>query len=267
VATAAERNSGPGAAVPVFGISLGAALVLHGAVVFVLSRIDVDQLWNRNHDPLEFQVAEPPPPPPVSEPRPEPVEPPPVPPKVVTRRVDPLPPTARRPSPTPPPSNQVPPPNAAPSAPPVFGVTMSSVVSGEAAMAVPVGNTTMTKPRAVTSNEPPKPYAGSGPPQAFVPEPEINIAERAHVLHEVNSDDYYPPDARTLGIEGTVRAVLDIDERGRVVGLRVTRRAGHGFDEKAVEALRQFLFSPARTADGRPVRCHLAYDFRFTIGN
>jgi len=134
-------------------------------------------------------------------------------------------------------------------------------------MAVPVGNTTMTKPRAAVSDEPPNPYAGSGPSQGFVPEPEINIAERAHVLHEVNSDDYYPPDARTLGIEGTVRVALDIDERGKVVGLRVIRRAGHGFDEKAVEALKQFVFSPARTADGRAVRCHIPYDFKFTIGN
>ena len=83
-------------------------------------------------------------------------------------------------------------------------------------MAVPVGNTTMTKPRPGATNQPATPYAGTGP-QAFVPEPEINIAERPRVLHEVNSDDYYPQDARTLGIEGTVRLSVNIDESGQVV--------------------------------------------------
>ena len=120
--------------------------------------------------------------------------------------------------------------------------------------------------RAAPRADPPKPYAASGAP-GFVPEPEINIASPARVLHEVNSDDYYPPDARTLGIEGSVRLSVDIDEHGKVVGARVTRRAGHGFDEKALQAMKQFLFSPARAPDGRAVRCRIAYDYTFTLNN
>ena len=177
----------------------------------------------------------------------------------------PEPPSTQRPTPAPPPPNQTPPPNAPTNAPPVFGVTMSSVVSGEAAMAVPVGNTTMTKARTPTT-DPPKPYAGPST-SAFSPEPEVNIASPARVLHEVNSDDYYPPDARTLGLEGSVRLSVDIDEHGKVVSVRVTRRAGHGFDEKALQAMKQFLFSPARAADGRAVRCRIAYDYTFTLNN
>jgi periplasmic protein TonB len=266
VPTDAQRIGAGAGAVPVFGLSLLLAAALHGGAAFVLLNIDVDRLW-RSDAPVEFQVAEPPPPPP-PEVRPEPVEqPPPVEPKVVTRRVAPSPPVRERPSPAPPPPNETPPPNAPTNAPPVFGVTMSSTVSGEAAMAVPVGNTTMTKPSASVNKAPPTPYAGTGAP-AVVPEPEINIGERPRVLHEVNSDDYYPQDARTLGIEGTVRLSVTINEHGKVVAVRVVRRAGHGFDEKAVQAMKQFLFSPARrSGDNRPVAFTIPYDFTFSLNN
>jgi TonB family protein len=263
VTSAAPRLGGTAGSVPVFGLSLVIAAVLHGGAAFFLVNVDVDRLW-RSEAPVEFQVTEPPPP----EVRPEPVEPPPpIEPKIVTRRVAPSPPVRDRPSPTPPPPNEAPPPSAPTNAPPVFGVTMSSTVAGEAAMAVPVGNTTMTKPSPKTTNEPAVPYAGTGA-QAFVSEPEINIGERPRVLHEVNSDDYYPPDARTLGLEGKVRLSVNLDERGRVVGVRLIRRAGHGFDEKAVQAMKQFLFSPARRAgDNRPVPFTIPYDFTFSLNN
>ena len=250
---------------PVLGLSMAIAVAIHTVIAFVLLRLD-GATSNREDDPVQIEVAEPPSPPP--QPRPEPVEPPapPTPPRVVTRRVAPEPPSAKQPTSTPPPPNQTPPPNAPTNAPPVFGVTMSSVVSGEAAVAVPVGNTTMTKPGTSPPTDSPKPYAASGAP-GFVPESEINIASPARVLHEVNSDDYYPPDARTLGIEGSVRLSVDIDEHGKVVGARVIRRAGHGFDEKALQAMKQFRFSPARAPDGRPVRCRIAYDYTFSLNN
>lgn len=258
----ARRIDETAGAVPVFALSLAVALVVHGALAYVVLHLDPDARPSRDNQPVEIQVSEPPPPPP-----PEVVEPPPPRARVVTRRVLAEPPPTERPSPAPPPPNQTPPPSAPTNAPPVFGVTMSSTVSGEAAMAVPVGNTTMTKPRAAPADQAVKPYAGTGTP-GFVPEPEINIGERPHVLREVNSDDYYPQDARTLGIEGSVRLSVDIDERGKVVGVRVLRRAGHGFDEKALQAMKQFLFSPARRAgDNRAVPYTLAYDFTFSLNN
>jgi protein TonB len=239
--------------------------VLHSAAAIALLRIDGG--WPANIEPpVEIDVTEPPPPapivqPPEPEPLPEPVHPkPPRQPKV-TRE----PPPREPPSLAPPPPNQQTAPNTATNAPPVFGVTMSSVVSGETAMAVPLGNTTMTKDR-TRSDTRPQPYAGEGS-KPFVPEPDIYIATHAQLLHEVDSEEFYPSRAKTLGIEGTVETILDIDEKGKVVTVRITKRAGHEFDEAASRALKQFLFKPARASDGRAVPSRLGWKYTFTMKN
>ena len=246
-------------------ISWAVALTIHSVAAILILRVNPN--WNRTREaPVEIEVREPPPPaeiPPAQEPPPEPVEP-----KIAPRRL-----AARdvhrpeTPSKTPPPPNQEPPPNAPQNAPPVFGVTMSSVVSGEATMALPVGNTTMTKSRSRPSSAAPVPYAGrrTGPFEAV---PEIGATTRPRVLHEVNSEDVYPPDAKTLGIEGIVKLSVLIDPSGQVVDVRILPpRAGHGFDEAAAAALKGFLFSPARTGDGRAVPFRLPYQFTFSMNN
>ena len=61
---------------------------------------------------------------------------------------------------------------------------------------------------------------------------------------------------------------MDIDETGKVVGVRVLRGAGHQFDEAAVGAMKQFVFSPARRAGGRPIPFRLQpYRFTFNVKN
>jgi TonB family protein len=145
----------------------------------------------------------------------------------------------------------------------VFGVTMSSVVSGDGpGMAVPVGNTLMTKPGKAPPAEA-KP-AGDGTP-AYTPVAEMYIDQYPVVIFEVKSDDIYPADARRMGIEGVVRLKVGIDEKGNVVQVKVIERAGHGFDEAAVRALRQFKFKPAIAKDGRPVPFPVTYTYRFTL--
>ena len=162
-----------------------------------------------------------------------------------------------------PPPNQMPPPDAPKQAPPVFGVTMSSVVGGDATMAVPVGNTTMTRDRTAKAGDtPPAPYAGE-PSATFQPVPDAFVTVQPTVLYEVNSEDIYPSDARALGIEGVVKLSVGIDATGHVVQVRVISKAGHGFDEAATKAMRRFRFSPARTNDGRAVPYRFAYTYRF----
>ena len=72
----------------------------------------------------------------------------------------------------------------------------------------------------------------------------------------------YPPEARASRLEGRVLLEVDISVSGEVTRAVVVGPAGHGFDEAALAAVRQFRFTPAEV-DGKPspVRITYAYDF------
>ncbi len=76
----------------------------------------------------------------------------------------------------------------------------------------------------------------------------------------------YPRLARELGKEGTVLLRLTIDDRGRLLDVEVLRRAGSGFDEEAVRAVRESSFSPAKI-NGRPVSCRAQLPIRFVLNS
>lgn len=72
----------------------------------------------------------------------------------------------------------------------------------------------------------------------------------------------YPPDALRDRVEATVGLEIEVDERGAVASARVVTPAGRGFDEAALAAVKQFLFTPAMQS-GKAVRSvvQLAYEF------
>lgn len=72
----------------------------------------------------------------------------------------------------------------------------------------------------------------------------------------------YPPEAEAQKLEGRVVLSIDISATGEVTRAEVVEPAGHGFDEAALAAVRQFRFTPAEV-DGKPapVRITYAYDF------
>jgi len=72
----------------------------------------------------------------------------------------------------------------------------------------------------------------------------------------------YPPEAEAQTLEGRVLLSIDISATGEVTRAEVVEPAGHGFDEAALAAIRQFRFTPAEI-DGKPspVRITYAYDF------
>jgi TonB family protein len=72
----------------------------------------------------------------------------------------------------------------------------------------------------------------------------------------------YPADARRDRIEGSVGIEVSVDANGHVEGARVTQPAGHGFDEAALAAIREWTFEPARRS-GAPIAAtvQLAYPF------
>lgn len=62
----------------------------------------------------------------------------------------------------------------------------------------------------------------------------------------------YPMIARRLGQEGKVVLKLTIDEKGMLREIEVVEKAGYGFTESAVEAVKKSTFFPAKK-DGKPI--------------
>jgi TonB family protein len=82
------------------------------------------------------------------------------------------------------------------------------------------------------------------------------------LVHEVPAA--YPPEAATAELSGEVELELDVGADGRVQDVRVVGPAGHGFDEAAVTAARQFEFTPAEI-DGKPAAVTITYRTRFAF--
>lgn len=76
----------------------------------------------------------------------------------------------------------------------------------------------------------------------------------------------YPSVARQLGKEGTVLLRLTIDERGRLVEVEVLAKAGAGFEEEAIRAVKESTYLPAR-ANGQPVKSRAVLPIRFVLKN
>jgi TonB family protein len=78
------------------------------------------------------------------------------------------------------------------------------------------------------------------------------------------SPPVYPKYARRMAKEGKVVLSLLIDESGRLIEARVIEKAGHGFDEAALEAVRLWIFKPA-FENGIPVSCRARMAIRFQL--
>ncbi|MFA5718312.1 MAG: TonB-dependent receptor [Desulfobulbaceae bacterium] len=84
---------------------------------------------------------------------------------------------------------------------------------------------------------------------------------------EAHIDAPYPEDALRDGVAAEVVLAIDIDEHGAVEAVSVLTPAdppGYGFDEAALKAAEQFVFSPA-TEDGVPIPVRIAYRYGFAL--
>jgi protein TonB len=93
------------------------------------------------------------------------------------------------------------------------------------------------------------------------PLPESAVSRPARPVAAI--EPAYPAAARADGIEADVRLVIVVSAEGAVSDARVEKRAGYGFDEAALVAVRAARFEPARSG-GRAVavRMRLGYSFR-----
>jgi len=102
--------------------------------------------------------------------------------------------------------------------------------------------------------------APSHPEDAPVPEGSVDAPAR--LLRGL--PPAYPPAARADGVEGDVQIELVVGASGAVENARVVGAAGHGLDEAALAAARQFRFSPAMIA-GKPVRVRMSWSIEFRL--
>jgi protein TonB len=97
---------------------------------------------------------------------------------------------------------------------------------------------------------------GGGPyrPGSGITPPEL--------LREVKPD--YTEEARRRGVTGEVLLEIVVKRDGSVGQVRVLQGLGAGLDERAVEAVRQWRFSPSRR-QGTPVdvMVEVAVEFKF----
>jgi TonB family protein len=75
-------------------------------------------------------------------------------------------------------------------------------------------------------------------------------------------DPEFPKKWRKDKSSGTVNVTMTVDEAGKPRDLRVDTPVGHGFDEAALKAIRQYRFEPA-TRDGKPVAVEMRVEVVF----
>lgn len=75
----------------------------------------------------------------------------------------------------------------------------------------------------------------------------------------------YPENARRLGIEGQVVLRFVVDQSGRVERDIEVVTSLRMLDQAAIDAVRQWCFSPARDRDGNPVRVLVSVPLQFTL--
>jgi len=75
----------------------------------------------------------------------------------------------------------------------------------------------------------------------------------------------YPEGARRLGIEGEVVLQFVVDQSGRVERKIEVVASLPMLDQAAIDAVRQWRFSPGRDRDGNPVRVLVSVPLQFTL--
>jgi protein TonB len=82
------------------------------------------------------------------------------------------------------------------------------------------------------------------------------------VLFQVEPE--FSEEARKAKLQGVVMLYAEVDTNGRLRNIRVTRGLGLGLEEKAIEAVKRWLFRPG-TRDGKPVVAAAAIEVNFHL--
>jgi TonB family protein len=83
-------------------------------------------------------------------------------------------------------------------------------------------------------------------------------------IHTGEAD--FSSEARAEHIQGVVLISTIVDTQGMPTEIRAERSIGHGLDENAVAAVRQYRFRPA-TFDGKPIAARIRIEISFRFRN
>jgi TonB family protein len=78
-------------------------------------------------------------------------------------------------------------------------------------------------------------------------------------------DPEYSQEALDAHVNGIVALSIVVGSDGKPRDIKVTRSLGHGLDEKALEAVREWRFQPA-SRDGKPVAVLIMVEVQFHQG-
>ncbi len=113
--------------------------------------------------------------------------------------------------------------------------------------------------------------SGDGPESATISNSSSNmgaevngVIQKPVVLSMV--EPVYPPNLKNRGIEGRVRLRVQIHADGSVGSVEVAVSSGYeAMDVAAVSAMQNWLFIPAKRADGQSVGCYAAMPIAFGL--
>jgi periplasmic protein TonB len=82
------------------------------------------------------------------------------------------------------------------------------------------------------------------------------------ILYKVEPE--YSEEARKAKFQGTVTLSVVVDEKGNPRDIKITRPLGLGLDQKAIEAVEKWKFSPGKK-DGKPVPVYAQIEVNFRL--
>jgi TonB family protein len=138
---------------------------------------------------------------------------------------------------------------------PTFAIALGKPVGSAASFSVGVGSPERQTPSSGDA-------AGSSvpPEREIVFESDVSVPARLRASAAV----IYPVAARAQGVETDVPVLLVVDVNGKVIRADVVTRAGYGFDEAALLAVKRYRFSPAQRA-GKNVSVRMRWNVQFRL--
>ena len=106
--------------------------------------------------------------------------------------------------------------------------------------------------------------SGTASENASDKDADLIVETPPHLRNSVKPE--YPEEMRQAGISGTVKIRATIGKAGSVEDLEILQSSGAAaLDQAALDAFRQYSFSPAKNKHGQPVRCYMNQTFPFRL--